>query len=69
MWPENWQALHVFRRMLTQWQVGGMGGYVGLRYEALPVVMRVCDVKRSEWPEVVDCVQIMERKALQLMNK
>ena len=69
VWPENWLALMVFRRMGTQWVVGGMGGVVGLRYEALPMVMKVAGVPRSEWQEVFDGVQTMERRALSLLNK
>lgn len=69
VWPENWAPVQVFRRMCTQWAVGGMGGYVGLRYESLAIILRVSLVPRADWPEVVDCVQIMERHALQLLNK
>lgn len=38
IWPEHWIALQVFQAMRTQWNVG-MSGPIGLRYEALPVVM------------------------------
>ena len=69
IWPDNWAPLNVFRRMLTQWNVAGMGGYVGLKYECLEVILRVSMVPRSEWADVVDCVQVMERKALSLLNK
>ena len=67
LWPENWAAFQVFRRMLTQLNVGGMGGVIGLRYEALPMVMRVCRVPRADLAEVMDCIQIMERHMVQLI--
>jgi len=67
LWPENWQAFQVFRRMLTQLNVGAMGGVIGLRYEALPMVMRVCQVPRADLTEVMDCVQLMERHMVQLL--
>ncbi len=69
LWPDNVQAVHVFRRMLTQWNVAGFGGFVGLRYESMRIVLDVCGVEREQWPEVVDCVQLMERHALSLLNE
>jgi hypothetical protein len=69
IWPDNWLPMQVFRRMLTQWNVGGLGGVVGLRYEALPVVLQACAVPRRDWGEVVDCLQVMERRALAMLNE
>ena len=69
IWPDNWAPLNVFRRLMTQWQPAGMGGFVGLRYESLAIILRVSAVPRSDWPDVVDCVQVMERRALELLNK
>jgi hypothetical protein len=69
IWPDNWAAFSVFRRMLTQVQTGSMGGVTGLRYEALPFVMRICQVPRADQPDVMDCVQIMERHMLKLLRE
>jgi hypothetical protein len=69
LWPDNWAAFNVFRRMLTQLNVGGMGGVVGLRYEALPIVLRVCQVPRADLPDVMDCIQLMERHMVRLLNE
>ena len=69
IWPCNWAAFNVFRRMLTQLNVGGKGGVVGLRYEALPFVMRMCQVPRADQPDVMDAVQYMERHMVKLLNK
>jgi hypothetical protein len=68
IWPENWSALQVFKRMLTQLATTAAGGVIGLRYESLPFVMRVCGVKRSDWSETMDCIQIMERRLIEIMN-
>lgn len=69
VWPENWKPLKAFDRMMTQWRVSAMGSPTGLCYDALPLMLEVCEIERAEWPEVVDCVQIMERHALGLLNK
>lgn len=68
IWPDNDKPVKVFRRMLTQWAVS-MGGVVGLRYESLPIILEVCEVTQSERGEVIDCLQVMERHAVTLMNK
>ena len=69
IWPENWAALQVFSRMTTQLIVGGMGGVIGLRYEALPLMLRICGVKRADEADVVNGVQVMEREMVQLLNQ
>lgn len=69
VWPDNWTPLKVFDRMMTQWRVSAMGARTGLCYDSLPLMLEVCDVERSDWPEVVDCVQIMELHALGMWNK
>jgi len=46
--PELWEGLNVFMHMQTQWNVAaGFGGssLVGLRYEALPVVFDILQIK------------------------
>lgn len=54
--------------MLTQLNMAPMGGVIGLRYEALPIVLRTCQIPRSELPEVMDCLQYMERHLVKLLN-
>ena len=49
--------------MVTQWAVG-MNGPIGLRYEAMALVMRVRGVPRAEWPAVFDRVRVMEAETL-----
>ena len=63
VWPEHWTAVSAFSAMGTQWTVG-MGGPIGLRYEALPVVLEMITVPRDEWPQVFACLRIMESEAL-----
>ncbi len=68
IWVENWNALQVFRRMLTQLHMAPMGGVIGLRYEALPIVLRACQIPRVDLPELMDCLQLMERHMVKLLN-
>jgi hypothetical protein len=68
LWPENEATVTVFMAMNTQWQVGGMGGVLGLRYEALPTVLRLTQVPRADWPDVFSRLQVMEGEALRVMN-
>jgi hypothetical protein len=63
VWPENWRALNIFGDMMTQWTVG-MGGPVGLRYEALQAVLDLRSVPQDEREETFSGVQVMESEAL-----
>ena len=55
--------------MLTQLNVAPSGSVIGMRYESLPFVMRMCEVKRADMPDVMDCLQLMERHMAKLLNK
>ena len=59
VWPENWDAVRVFSAMGTQWSYA-FNGVVGLRYEALPFVLRALALPRSAWPEVFARLRAME---------
>lgn len=63
VWPENWQAFVLFSGLATQWSVG-MGGPTGLRYESIPVVMRMRKIPRDDWPTLFEQVRVMESEAL-----
>lgn len=63
VWPENWDAVQVFASMVTQWNVG-FAGPVGLRYEVVPLMLRVQGVERSRWPDVFAQVRLCEGEAL-----
>jgi len=65
IWPEHWTAVQAFIRLGTQWQVG-MGGPIGLRYEAIPVVLGMMRVPRGEWPQAFDGLRVMEGEALRV---
>lgn len=66
-WPDNWTALQVFAALRTQWNVG-MGGAVGLRYEAIEPVMRMMCVEHKERAALFEALRIMENEALQVLR-
>jgi hypothetical protein len=68
LWPENLPVVQAFSGMDSQWNVGGMGGIIGLRYEALPAVLRYLGIPRAEQAEVFSGIRIMEREALCVLN-
>lgn len=68
VWPDNWVAVNTFVALSTQWRVG-VAGPTGLDYGALPEVMRMTAVPRSDWPDVFECVRIMESAALGKMRE
>lgn len=68
VWPENWSAMQVAVRMVTQLNVG-FGGVVGFRYEALPVVMRALHVKPADQLETIDALRVVEGEVVRLLNE
>ena len=65
VWEENWEAVMMFLRMQTQWNVG-MSGLIGLNYQALETLIRLYHVKQPV--ELFEKVQVIERAALVKMN-
>lgn len=61
--------MQVFCAMGTQWQTAGMGGLVGLRYEALPAVWQGVGLAGEQIPETFNDLRIMERAALDALKR
>ena len=69
VWDENWEAVMMFLRMQTQWQVS-MSGYVGLRYEVLLGSGGLFDLYNVEdRRDVLERLQILEATALSELRK
>lgn len=68
IWPENLQALNVFYRLRTQWNVA-MNGVVGLRYESMEWAMAMEPVSPDERPQVTADIQVMEQETLRLWRE
>ena len=69
VWDENWDAVMMFLRMGTQWQVS-MAGYTGMKYEVLlgaGGLFDLYDVKDRRG--MLEDLQIMETAALAQIHK
>jgi len=60
--------VRLFAAASTQMNVS-MSGVVGLRYEALGVLREAHGIPAADWPEVFDCLQVIERRALELWRE
>lgn len=65
VWEENWEALMIFLRLQTQWNMG-MAGPTGLNYQALETIIRLYKV--DDPVTVFEKVQVMERAAIVKLN-
>ena len=68
VWPDNWPAFLLFEAMSTQWRVG-MGGAVGLDYNAIKPVASMIGLKRAELTQAFPDLRMMEAEALLVMNE
>ncbi len=53
--------------MSTQWRTS-MAGVIGLDYNAIPAVLRMTGIPRSDWPHVFECIRVLEDSALVTMR-
>ena len=67
VWPDNWDAVRAFGRLMTQWMISGMGGPTGLAYASIPFVLELLGIARDDWLQVFDDIRTMEIEALNCM--
>lgn len=54
-------------RLKTQWHVSAMGRRpIGMRYDSLPLMLRIEAVPRADWPQVVTDLQAIEAELLRM---
>ena len=64
VWDENWEAVQMFLRVQTQWNVS-MDGLVGLKYEVLLGSGGLFDLYNVEnRTDVLERLQVMEATVL-----
>lgn len=68
VWPDNWQAWSLFCQVSTQWRIG-MGGPTGLDYGAIYPLLDRISADQSEWMDLFDDIQTLERAALKQMSE
>jgi hypothetical protein len=57
----------VFGALATQWRVG-FAGATGLDYTSIEPVLRLSDIRQTEWPEIFAQIRVMEIEALEQMR-
>ena len=67
LYADTAASVEVFTSLTTQWNIG-MSGATGLRYEAVPLVLRMVGVPRGDWPQVFADLRIMEQAALEVIR-
>lgn len=58
----------LFCQCNTQWRYGALGGLIGLDYTGVKAVLDL-ELKRKRRKAVFQQIQIMERAALNILNK
>jgi hypothetical protein len=66
IWEENTDALMLFLKLQTQWNVIE-GGFIGLNYQSVQFLFTIGAVANQA--EMMDDLQAMEMAALQVLNK
>lgn len=66
VWPENAEAVVVFRKLRTQWNVVAMVGRVGLQYDAFWALVERLKIPEDRQLEVFGAVQVMEQAVLEM---
>ena len=68
VWPENWDAWTLFRRMRTQWRTGPNGA-VGLDHNILFKRLDRMGLSDDEYDQLDDDICLMELAALIAMQE
>lgn len=68
VWPENWDAWTLFRRLRTQWRVGPNGAY-GLDHNVLFRRLDRMGLSADDYDQLDDDIRVMELAALLAMQE
>lgn len=66
VWEDNWEIVIMFLRLQTQWNVA-MGGFVGLKYEALQWFCHLYSIEDQR--SMLEGIQVMESAALKALRQ
>lgn len=67
VYAENWDAISLFMRLHTQWNVDGFGNRCGLNYQGVEVAARLSGFDMT--PDLFGQIQIMELAMLEETRK
>lgn len=68
LWPDTAAAVELFCMLGTQWRMGPGGHLYGLDHAAVLATMRMLNVPRSQWPQMLADLGVLERAALEQMR-
>lgn len=67
--PDNWQALHVFRALARQWRIAHNGHALGLEYGPIPGVLQMMGIKPQDHAQMFADLRDMEDEAMALFRE
>ena len=67
IYPENWDAVSLFMRLHTQWNIDGFGNRYGLNYQGVEVAARLSGFEMT--PDLFGKIQVMELSMLEESRK
>lgn len=68
VYPENWQALELFRQCASQWRTAGMGTVTGLDYTSVKAVLDIHHPNTNHI-ELFEQIRLLEQGALTAMHE
>jgi len=69
VWPENWRTLELFVACRQQWNIGAMGGYLGLRSEGVESKMRLKRIPLKDQWAIAEDLDAMAGEAMKVLNR
>jgi hypothetical protein len=68
LWPDNLLTVNLFSAMCHQWR-SGMSGYYGMDLNVLPIFEERMKVPLDQRDEIFESLLLMERAALEMLQK
>ncbi len=66
--PENEIVWGIVMHLMSQARVGGMGGFVGFDYGALPMLLEAYDIPKNHWQFLLDDIRMVGEIASKFFN-
>ena len=67
LWPEHLTSFDLFMRCETQWRISGLGQVTGFCYDSVLAIAKLYEY--DDLKSVIEDLQIMEIKAIEILNK
>jgi len=67
LWPEHLNAFDLFMRCQTQWCISALGQVTGFYYDSVLAIAKLYEY--DDLKSIIEDLQIMEIKAIEILNK